>query len=100
MAERRPCNIVKHEYAGETKFAYDYMMMQAEHEWIAHVDVNELTNDSGHVNAYIADTKIWCERCGAKFVFRGLPAGSYMDRPSVSIDGTELRTPIYAAFKA
>ena len=56
----------------------------------AKVAVNQL-EDSGK---FIADVRVKCIECGEPFRFIGLPAGINFERPTVSIDETELHAPI------
>jgi hypothetical protein len=43
---------------------------------------------------FMADVRIRCVACGEAMRFLGLPAGVNFDRPTVSIDETELHAPI------
>lgn len=44
--------------------------------------------------AYSMDVSVFCRECGQPFEFFGLPNGFSHYRPTVSIDGQELRAPI------
>lgn len=64
-------------------------------EFEADVRVSRLTGpDSPSITGYHADVRIKCVRCGEHFTWLGLPGGSLPDRPTVSVDGRELRAPI------
>ena len=65
-------------------------------KFISSVNINRLTNDDGIVTSYSADIMITCAECGAKFRFRGVPAGFSYGHPTCSVDSTELRVPITA----
>lgn len=56
----------------------------------ADVAVNRL-EDTGK---FMADIHVACAQCGQTFRFLGLRAGIDFDRPTVSIDETELHAPI------
>lgn len=57
--------------------------------------VNRLVSkDGGPVTHYSADIKIRCLDCNTLFEFVGLPWGTSPYRPTVSMDGFELRAPI------
>lgn len=43
---------------------------------------------------FMADITVRCASCGEKFRFLGPTAGINWERPSVSIDGLEMRAPI------
>ena len=53
--------------------------------------------EGGPITGYTADVKVWCDQCGLPFRFVGLMSGNHYAEPRVSIDGTELRTPIEPA---
>lgn len=64
----------------------------------AEVNVNRLSEvEGGPVTGFSADIRIQCSDCQRPFSFRGVPLGLYHDKPSVSVDGLELRAPIEAA---
>ena len=66
-------------------------MSECEHEnFEAHVTVNRLED----VKRFAADVCIICRDCGKPFRFLGLPGGVSLERPTISIDGTEARLPI------
>ncbi|MEL6257863.1 MAG: hypothetical protein AAFQ67_02250 [Pseudomonadota bacterium] len=50
--------------------------------------------EGGPVAYFVAEIRIKCRDCGAQFQFHGLPLGLSAYRPTVSIDGFELRAPI------
>ena len=56
----------------------------------ADVDVQRF-EDTG---LFMADVRVRCVQCDEPFRFIGVAAGVRFDRPSVSIDGTELHAPI------
>lgn len=61
----------------------------------ANVKVARLSKeDGGPIRNYFADIAINCQDCGLPFHFIGLQAGLDFDRPTVNINGTELRAPI------
>ncbi len=43
------------------------------------------------------DIRVKCITCGQPFRFRGVPMGVLKDGPAMSVDGKELRVPIYPA---
>jgi hypothetical protein len=60
--------------------------------------VNRLTEtEGGPVKAYTADIRVRCDQCDEPFRWIGLYAGLLADRPTVSVDETELRAPIRPA---
>lgn len=61
----------------------------------AQVNVNRM-EDTGR---FIADITIKCVECDLAFEFVGPNAGIAWDRPTVSIDGTELHTPIEPCYQ-
>ena len=64
----------------------------------ATVEVNRLCDKpDGPVNAYAADIRIRCRDCDEPFRFIGVPAGLRPNRPTCSVDETELHTPIRPA---
>lgn len=67
------------------------MQMDCKHEELrASVAVNRLEDSGG----FMADVKVACTQCGILFHFPGYEFGFSFHGPRVSIDGTELRTPI------
>lgn len=64
----------------------------------AAVDVHRLTDDTNpdSIVGYTSDIHIFCAECGIPFQFLGIPQGVSFtnNKPMVSLDGTELRTPI------
>jgi hypothetical protein len=50
--------------------------------------------EGGPITHYCADIVIKCAECGEKFDFIGLSLGMSAYRPTVSMDGTELRVPL------
>lgn len=66
----------------------------------AFVDVNRTgTGDTadGSPAAFMADIRVNCAACGEKFRWTGAPAGLSFDRPTVSVDETELHAPLRPA---
>ncbi len=59
---------------------------------IARIQKSELEPET--IIAYSADIKIECRDCGQPFEFIGLPNGMSFYRPTVSINGLELRVPL------
>lgn len=60
--------------------------------------VNRLTlEDDEPVFAYAAEVRINCTDCSEPFRFIGVQAGLRPDRPTCSVDETELRVPIRPA---
>jgi len=72
---------------------------ECEHQnFFSEVGVHRLTDtEGGPVTRYVADIKIRCTDCHQPFSFKGLVCGALLDRPTVSLDGTELRAPIEPA---
>lgn len=70
--------------------------MSCQHEnFNAVVDVNRIVPyEDGDVIVYHADIKISCRDCGQALEFVGLPNGISFYRPTVSLDGQELRAPM------
>lgn len=70
--------------------------MTCEHnKFNASADIGRLSKeDGGPVTHYCADIKIACAECGKPFEFIGLPLGCSGYRPTVSMDGLELRAPL------
>jgi hypothetical protein len=61
----------------------------------ADVAVGRLSEkDGGPITHYCADITVKCAECGEPFEFIGLPMGHSAYRPTVSIDGLELRQPL------
>jgi hypothetical protein len=50
--------------------------------------------EGGPITHYVAEITVKCDECGMPFEFVGLPLGVSAYRPTVSIDGLELRAPI------
>lgn len=61
----------------------------------ARVNVNRM-EDSGR---FIADIAITCAECDLPFEFTGPAAGIDWDRPTVSVDGTEMHAPIEPCYE-
>ena len=53
--------------------------------------------EGGPIMDYTSTISISCADCGMKFRFIGLPAGSHYTKPTVSVDGIELRAPMEPA---
>lgn len=73
--------------------------MSCQHlNFAASVNVCRLTADTNPelVIGYAADVKINCADCGMPFEFVGLPKGisATNSKPTVSMDGMELRAPL------
>lgn len=67
-------------------------------EFDAMVAVNRLNaTDTTPADAYSADIRVWCSRCGEKFRWIGVPAGLSPARPMVSVDESELHAPLRPA---
>lgn len=73
-------------------------MADCEHNnFKAHVGVSRLTEvEGGPATHFAAEIRIECADCGQRFEFVGLPLGSSAYKPTVSMDGEELRAPIAA----
>ena len=71
-------------------------MKTCEHnDFTASVGVARLTEvEGGPATHFAAEIRIECAECGQKFEFVGLPLGSSAYKPTVSMDGEELRAPI------
>lgn len=71
-------------------------MMVCEHEnFSVNADIGRLSMvDGGPITHYCADVSVSCADCGQKFQFVGLPLGCSAYRPTVSMDGLELRAPL------
>jgi hypothetical protein len=69
---------------------------RCEHEnFNAYVDVHKISQtEGGPTVVYSVETKISCRECGQPLEFVGVPNGMSFYRPTVSIDGRELRTPM------
>ena len=70
--------------------------MPCDHEnFKADFGVGRLTSSDGRpVTHYITEICVRCADCGEQFQWQGLPLGSSAYRPTVSMDGYELRAPI------
>lgn len=63
----------------------------------AYVNVDRIIEgDEVEQQGYSASIKIYCMMCDEPFIFHGvgLPVGITPDRPSISVDGVELRVPL------
>ena len=61
----------------------------------ANVAVGRLSReDNGPITHYCAEVTVRCAECGQPFEFVGLPVGMSAYRPTVSLDGLEMRVPI------
>lgn len=73
--------------------------MPCKHErFEATVSVGRLLSrqpDDDQAVRFMADVRVKCVECGTPFSFIGLPAGSDINSPMVSVDGTEGRFPIH-----
>ena len=57
--------------------------------------VNRITSENSNlVKKFMVDLKISCFDCGVQFKFIGVSLGFNYHSPTISFDGTELRTPI------
>lgn len=66
--------------------------------FMVNADINRLTRDEGGpVYAFAADFHVNCTVCGLQFVFLCPDGGVLPDRPTISVDGTELRVPLVPA---
>lgn len=65
-------------------------------DFIARVDVIRLqkTEDNPEIHGYTCEMKVECADCHEPMVFVGVPVGLLPNRPTMSPDGLELRTPI------
>lgn len=64
----------------------------------ANVEVVRLTDEEhGSVTGYRANVRVWCAMCGSPFTFAGVEAGYDPGGPMTSIDGRELRLPVWPA---
>jgi hypothetical protein len=70
--------------------------MTCEHgNFECHASVGRLSQiDNGPITHYCADIRVKCTECGEFFEFIGVPLGCSAYRPTVSIDGLELRVPL------
>lgn len=59
-------------------------------QFTAQADVMRLED----ISRWVAELRIWCIDCGLPFSFTGLPLGISVDRPTLSIDATEVRLPL------
>lgn len=68
-------------------------------DFSACVEVNRLTEREGDEapNAYSADIRVSCARCGEPFRWIGLQAGLSGGRPMCSVDETVLSAPLRPA---
>jgi len=64
-----------------------------EHRSLVHVVAMNDT-EGGPFTRWCAEIWIWCEECGARFRFVGVPLGLSAGQPTVSVDGYELRVPM------
>jgi hypothetical protein len=55
------------------------------------------THNAGPITSIHADVTAHCRDCGRPIVFICPDAGLAMDRPTSSMDGTELRVPCFVA---
>lgn len=65
--------------------------------FVVHANVGRIQKSESepeNIVAYMADIKVCCHECGQPFEFLGLPHGLSFYRPTVSIDGQELRVPL------
>lgn len=73
-------------------------MSNCEHKTFqSNVSVGRITADEtpdSPIIGFMADIKIRCSDCGKDFYFVGVETGVSSEEPRVSVDGTELRTPI------
>jgi len=61
----------------------------------ANVAVGRLSREeNGPITHYRAEVTVRCADCGQQFEFLGLPVGMSAYRPTISLDGLELRVPI------
>lgn len=56
-----------------------------------------LNQDKTEVIGYAADIKVLCMDCGEPFEWRSPTGGLSPDRPTISLDGRELRAPMRPA---
>lgn len=66
----------------------------------ANVAINRLTSSDepdAEVTGYVADVTAWCEDCAEPFRWIGAPAGLMPDRPTCSVNETELHAPLRPA---
>jgi hypothetical protein len=70
--------------------------MKCEHEdFEVYAVVNRISKDEGGpISHYNAEIKVRCRHCETLFEFVGLPLGVSPYRPTVSMDGFEMRVPI------
>ena len=59
-------------------------------EFECQADVIRIEDDG----TFKVNVRVGCVECGLPFSFPGLPFGLDVARPTVSVDGTELRAPI------
>ena len=61
----------------------------------ANVEVERLQDgEGGRVTGFMAGVRVACLDCGAPFGFRCEDVGLQPDRPTMSVDGLELRVPL------
>lgn len=61
----------------------------------ADVDVIRITdNTSGDVSQFMAEVRVECADCGAKFGFRGPPAAVSWREPRCTVDALEIQLPL------
>lgn len=58
------------------------------------VIVSMSDEDDGPTTHWVAELRVWCDECGAPFLFLGLPAGALLKQPSGSLDGLVIMAPI------
>lgn len=66
-------------------------------EFAVHADVHRLVKgeDDDTVTGYSVDVKVACAQCREPFCWRGVAIGASPRHPMTSVDGAELRAPIY-----
>lgn len=69
-------------------------MSCAHEDFEAEVDVHRLVESEPEVRGLSADVRIRCRECGEPMVFVGAPVGLLPSRPTINVDGTELRAPL------
>lgn len=55
------------------------------------------SDDDPSIVGYETKVRVACKHCGEQMRFLGLGIGSMPDRPMGSVDGTELRAPMWPA---
>ncbi|MGI9487329.1 MAG: hypothetical protein ACR2RF_15920 [Geminicoccaceae bacterium] len=68
--------------------------IQCQHSDV-HFDINQ--NHFGDTNVSSLDLTATCKICGVRFKFLGLPVGVSMAKPTVSVDGYEVKLPMVAS---